>query len=36
MENEIYRKSSAEYAQRLRDKAVIEYFFPVPEGVKKK
>ena len=36
MENEIYRKSSADYAQRLRDKAVIEYFFPVPEGVKKK
>ena len=36
MENEIYRKCSAEYAQRLRDGAVIEYFFPVPEGVKKK
>ena len=36
MENELYRKSSEEYAARLRDKAVIEYFFPVPEGVVKK
>ena len=36
MENEIYRKCSDEYAQKLRDKAVIEYFFPIPEGVNKK
>ena len=36
MENEIYRKCSDEYAQRLRDGAVIEYFFPIPEGVNKK
>ena len=36
MENELYRKSSEEYAARLRDRAVIEYFFPVPEGVVKK
>ena len=36
MEDEIYKKSSADYARRLRDGAVIEYFFPVPEGVKKK
>lgn len=36
MENEIYQKSNAGYAARLRDAAVIEYFFPVPEGVEKK
>ena len=36
MEDEIYRKSSADYAARLRDQAVIEYFFPVPEGITKK
>lgn len=36
MENEIYRKCSDEYAQRLRDGAVIEYFFPIPEGANKK
>ena len=36
MEDEIYKKSSVDYARRLRDGAVIEYFFPVPEGVKKK
>ncbi|MBR2374064.1 MAG: SurA N-terminal domain-containing protein [Lentisphaeria bacterium] len=36
MEDEIYRKSSADYALRLRDQAVIEYFFPAPEGVDKK
>ena len=36
MEDEIYNQSSADYAKRLRDRAVIEYFFPVPEGVKKK
>ena len=36
MEDEIYSKSSADYAKRLRDGAIIEYFFPVPEGVKKK
>ena len=35
MENEIYRKCAADYARKLRDGAVIEYFFPVPEGVKK-
>ena len=36
MEEEIYRKSSADYSARLRDRAVIEYFFPAPEGVEKK
>jgi len=36
MEEEIYRKSSADYSARLRDSAVIEYFFPAPEGVEKK
>ena len=36
MEEEIYRKSSAAYAARLRTQAVIEYFFPVPEGGEKK
>lgn len=36
MEEEIYRKSSAAYAARLRSQAVIEYFFPVPEGGEKK
>lgn len=36
MENEIYKKSSAGYAARLRDTAVIEYFFPAAEGVEKK
>jgi hypothetical protein len=35
-EEEIYRKSSAAYAARLRAQAGIEYFFPVPEGVEKK
>ncbi|MBE6384499.1 MAG: hypothetical protein E7048_02405 [Lentisphaerae bacterium] len=36
MEEEIYKKSSAAYAARLRSKAVIEYFFPVPKGASKK
>ena len=36
MEEEVYRKSSADYSARLRDRAVIEYFFPAPEGVEKK
>jgi len=36
MEEEIYRKSSEDYSARLRDRAVIEYFFPAPEGVEKK
>lgn len=36
MEDEIYRKSSADYAARLRDRAVIEYFFPTVEGNEKK
>ena len=36
MEAEIYRKSSEDYSARLRDRAVIEYFFPAPEGVEKK
>jgi parvulin-like peptidyl-prolyl isomerase len=36
MEEEIYRKSAAAYAARLRSQAVIEYFFPVPEGGEKK
>lgn len=36
MEDEIYRNSSADYTARLRDQAVIEYFFPVPEGITKK
>lgn len=36
MEEEIYRKSSAAYAARLRAQAVIEYFFPVPEKGEKK
>lgn len=36
MENENYLKCAAEYARRLRDGAIIEYFFPVPEGVNKK
>ena len=36
MEEEVYRKSSADYSAKLRDRAVIEYFFPAPEGVEKK
>ena len=36
MEEEIYKKSSTAYAARLRSKAVIEYFFPVPKGASKK
>lgn len=36
MESENYRQCCAEYARRLRDGAVIEYFFPIPEGVNKK
>lgn len=32
MEDEIYQKSTAAYAERLRSQAVIEYFFKVPQG----
>ena len=36
MEEEIFQKTSAAYAERLRSNAVIEYFFQVPQGAVKK